>query len=131
MTVNESGTAADGVTDLGLDVTPVSGSITLDPTTGVVTVAPNTTAGTYVYTYEICDAVNPTNCDTAIVTVVVDPAPIDAIDDAPTAVDSAVGATIPNVVGNDTLDGTVNPTTARILRSMRLAQLKTEQPLLA
>jgi outer membrane protein OmpA-like peptidoglycan-associated protein len=73
VTVNVTGTAQDGITTLGLDVTPTAGSITLNPTTGAVTVAAGTTAGTYVYTYEICEVLNPTNCDTADVTVVVDP----------------------------------------------------------
>ncbi|MBT8415466.1 MAG: OmpA family protein, partial [Boseongicola sp.] len=73
VTVNVTGTAQEGITTLGLDVTPTAGSITLNPTTGAVTVAAGTTAGTYVYTYEICEVLNPTNCDTADVTVVVDP----------------------------------------------------------
>ena len=36
---------------------------------GTVTLAPNTPAGTYTVTYEICEVQNPTNCDTATVTV--------------------------------------------------------------
>ena len=110
VTVNGTGTAQDGTTTLGLDVTPAAGGITLDPATGEVTVAAGTTAGTYVYTYEICEVLNPTNCDTAEVTVLVDPTGIDAIDDAPSAVDGAAGATIPNVVANDTLGGVADPT---------------------
>ncbi|WP_165614962.1 OmpA family protein, partial [Yoonia tamlensis] len=70
--INESGTAQDS-TALGLDVTPAAGGIDLDPNTGIVTVAAGTTAGTYVYTYELCEAFNPANCDTATVTLVVDP----------------------------------------------------------
>ncbi len=115
VTVNEAGTAADGSTVLGLDTTPTAGSITLDPNTGEVTVAPNTTMGTYVYTYEICDVVNPTSCDTATVTIVVDPAPIDAIDDAPVAVDNTAGGTVPNVVANDTFNGALNPTIGSVV----------------
>uniref|UniRef100_UPI0035298D0A OmpA family protein n=1 Tax=Aliiroseovarius conchicola TaxID=3121637 RepID=UPI0035298D0A len=65
--------AQDGTTALGLDVTPAAGGISLNPANGEVTVDPGTTAGTYVYTYEICEVLNPTNCDTAEVTVVVDP----------------------------------------------------------
>ena len=109
VTVNEAGTAEDGTTVLGLDVTPAAGAITLDSATGDVVVAPGTTAGTYVYTYEICEVLNPENCDTATATVIVDAAPIDAIDDAPTAVDGATGGTITNIVANDTLDGALDP----------------------
>jgi outer membrane protein OmpA-like peptidoglycan-associated protein len=72
VTVNETGTAQDGTTALGLDVTPAAGGISLNPANGEVTVDPGTTAGTYVYTYEICEVLNTTNCDTATVTVVLE-----------------------------------------------------------
>ncbi len=42
-------------------------------TDGTVTVAPNTQAGNYVLTYNICEKLNPTNCDTAKVTIVIEP----------------------------------------------------------
>lgn len=38
---------------------------------GTITVGPGVTPGTYSYPYEICDADNPTNCATAVATVVV------------------------------------------------------------
>lgn len=63
-----TGTASDGTTPLGLDVTPAQGGITLNAD-GTVTVAPQTTAGTYVYSYEICEALNPTNCSVAQATL--------------------------------------------------------------
>ncbi|NJM82342.1 MAG: hypothetical protein HC844_07475 [Tabrizicola sp.] len=88
----------------GTAPTPASGSITMNPD-GTITVAPGTTAGTYTYEYEICEVLNPTNCDTATATVIVDEAPIDAVDDAPAPVSGVDGATIPTVLGNDTLDG--------------------------
>ncbi|NJM82341.1 MAG: hypothetical protein HC844_07470 [Tabrizicola sp.] len=88
----------------GTAPTPASGSITMNPD-GTITVAPFTTAGTYTYEYEICEVLNPTNCDTATATVIVDEAPIDAVDDAPAAVSGVDGATIPTVLGNDTLNG--------------------------
>ncbi|WP_458792606.1 OmpA family protein [Yoonia sp. MH D7] len=70
--VNGSGIANSG-TVLGIDVTPALGGITMDTSTGVVAVSAGTTAGTYIYTYEICEMLNPINCDTARVTIVVDP----------------------------------------------------------
>ncbi|AUH33027.1 DUF7507 domain-containing protein [Paracoccus tegillarcae] len=84
---------------------PASGSITMDPATGVITVAPGTTAGTYTYPYEICEALNPTNCATAVATVVVEQPVIEALDDTPTAVSGIAGATLPTVLANDTLNG--------------------------
>ncbi|MFC4739855.1 hypothetical protein ACFO3U_07600, partial [Flavobacterium ponti] len=44
-------------------------NITIDAN-GNVDVAPNTPAGTYTLTYQICEVANPTNCDTANVTIV-------------------------------------------------------------
>jgi CshA-type fibril repeat protein len=84
--------------------TPASGSITMNPD-GTITVAPGTTAGTYDYDYTICEVLNSGNCSTATATVVVDETPIDAVDDTPAEVDGSVGATIPTVLGNDTLGG--------------------------
>jgi uncharacterized repeat protein (TIGR01451 family) len=77
-------------------------NVTLDPATGQVTVAPGIASGSFVVTYRICEILNPTNCDDAVVTVTVvngDIAPI-AVDDAFTGDE---GAPIPgNVTGNDT-----------------------------
>ena len=44
---------------------------TTNPATGEVSVAPGTPAGTYTLVYEICEFLNPTNCDTAVVTMTV------------------------------------------------------------
>ncbi|SDX40279.1 DUF11 domain-containing protein, partial [Litoreibacter albidus] len=102
VTLNGSGTAQDGTTSLGLDVTPTAGSITLNAD-GSVTVAAGTTAGSYVYTYEICEVLNPSNCDTATATVEVAAAAIVANNDTPAApVDLAQPTTgVLNVLDND------------------------------
>ncbi|OXA92650.1 gliding motility-associated C-terminal domain-containing protein [Flavobacterium hydatis] len=42
-------------------------------TDGTITVAPNTPAGNYTIIYSICEKLNPTNCDTATVTIAIDP----------------------------------------------------------
>ena len=54
----------------GTAPTPASGAITMNPD-GTVTVAPGTTAGSYPYSCTICEVLNPANCDTATLTVVV------------------------------------------------------------
>jgi large repetitive protein len=80
--------------------------VVLDPATGNVSVAPGTPAGPYTITYEICERLNPSNCATSTVTVIVDPAPIAATNDAPDPVPSIAGA--PNFVNalvNDSLNG--------------------------
>ncbi len=43
--------------------------ITFDPATGVVGVERGTPAGDYTFDYQICEAINPTNCTTATVTL--------------------------------------------------------------
>jgi hypothetical protein len=78
--------------------------ITLNTGTGAVSVAPGTAAGTYTPEYQICDQANPAICSTAIVTVPV--VTIQAINDISAAINGAVGGTsIPNVLVNDTLNG--------------------------
>ena len=37
-------------------------NVTLDTSSGLITVAPNTAVGTYLVEYEICENINPTNC---------------------------------------------------------------------
>ncbi|MBE2211711.1 MAG: OmpA family protein [Xanthomonadaceae bacterium] len=94
----------------------------VDPATGVVSVPAGTPAGDYAITYQICEVLNPSNCDTAIITVTVEAAPIDAVDDTGTAT-STGGTAIPNVLVNDTLNG--QPAT---LTNVTLTQVSTSNP---
>ncbi|MEY8019721.1 gliding motility-associated C-terminal domain-containing protein, partial [Muriicola sp. SD30] len=66
----------------GQPVDPNDVTITSTPTgpltvndDGTVSVAPDTGPGTYTIDYTICEVANPTNCDTATVTIVVDAGP--------------------------------------------------------
>ncbi len=61
---------------------------------------------------QICEILNPTNCDTATVTVTVGAALIDAVDDSFGPIVGAVGGTTPTVLTNDTLGG--NPVTVGV-----------------
>ncbi len=100
--------AAAALADVTLTVvTPAAhGGVTLDTATGMVSVAAATPAGTYTIDYRICENLNPANCDTATVTVEVDVAAIDAVDDAPPVASGiAGGANIADVLANDTLAG--------------------------
>jgi CshA-type fibril repeat protein len=93
---------------------PAAGSITMNPVTGVITVAAGTTPGTYTYPYEICEIISgapSTNCASAVATVVVGIG-IDAQDDnlTGTPVDPVTGGAAGNVLtdngnGPDTLNG--------------------------
>jgi large repetitive protein len=93
-------------------VTPASiPGVVLNTATGQVTVAPGTPAAVYTITYQICENLNPTNCDDAVVTVTVTPAPIVANNDNGGPVNGQDGATdLLNVFTNDLLNGSpVNP----------------------
>lgn len=87
--------------------TPASNpGVMLDPATGNVSVAAGVPAGTYTISYQICETVNPTNCATATVTVVVAAPAITAVADTPPAVNGANGGNdIVNAFDNDTLNG--------------------------
>ena len=58
---------------------PISGTIVpvLDTITGLVNVPVGTPAGTYTIEYQICVKTNSTNCDSAIITIII--APVDDI----------------------------------------------------
>ena len=55
--------------DVTLTVGASDPELSLDPATGLITVAPNTPAGTYTVEYTICEDGNPTNCSTVTETV--------------------------------------------------------------
>ncbi|HOE05120.1 MAG TPA: hypothetical protein PLZ52_07890, partial [Bacteroidales bacterium] len=55
---------------LSLVIPDPTGTISMNPD-GSIDVAPNTPGGTYTLTYQICEVLNPTNCDQAIVTITV------------------------------------------------------------
>ncbi len=93
-------------------VSTTNPNVTINPATGAVNVAPGTPAGTYTLVYQICEILNPTNCDTATVTVTVGAAVIDAVDDSFGPIVGAVGGNTPSVLINDTLGG--NPVTVGV-----------------
>ncbi|MBN8641108.1 MAG: T9SS type A sorting domain-containing protein [Flavobacteriales bacterium] len=76
----------------------------VDENTGAVVVGPNTPAGTYTVSYTICEIANPTNCDSAVVTIYVSAGWIDAVNDNFTI--NGNGVLTPSVLLNDTFNGT-------------------------
>ncbi|MFC6098097.1 hypothetical protein ACFPVY_15685, partial [Flavobacterium qiangtangense] len=85
---------------------------TIDLATGNVVIPAGTPAGSYTITYQICEKLNPTNCDTAVVTIPVAKAVIDAVNDTMPSTNGATGSTnagnifASNGSGIDTLNGT-------------------------
>lgn len=78
--------------------------ITLDTTTGAISVGSSVTPGTYSVTYQLCDMNSPANCntvtDTITVTSVVTP-----VTESGTAVSGTASTPVANVVANDTING--------------------------
>lgn len=62
---------ANVVLNILAPATPINGQPVpeLDPATGIVSVPPETPAGNYVISYQICEAADPTNCATAFARV--------------------------------------------------------------
>lgn len=89
-----------------------TGFVTLQPN-GTINVAPNTPAGTYVLTYQVCNAALPTDCHTAIAEVLVVGPTIVANDDdySGTPLNTTTGFTnLFNVYSNDVYNlNFVNP----------------------
>ncbi|CAA6822264.1 MAG: internalin, putative [uncultured Sulfurovum sp.] len=103
-----SGTNID--IDVDVNITEVNNSTPLEVNTtiGSVTVPTDTVEGSYTLSYTVCEILNPSNCDESNVTVVVEAAPIDAIDDSFIgSVNGLVGGELGDITGNDRLNGTV------------------------
>src|SRR5690606_16521716 len=96
-------------------------------TDGGVSVAAGTAPGSHTIEYTICEIANPTNCDTATVTVVVQQGPpkvIDAVDDSYTMAGTEGGLIQDsNVLANDLLNGTAVTVETVILSSNPTAEL--------
>jgi gliding motility-associated-like protein/uncharacterized repeat protein (TIGR01451 family) len=72
---------------------------------GTITVAAGTPADTYEVEYTICEKLNPSNCSSTTVTVLVTAAPIVANKDTPAAINGKDGGNTVSVLDNDTLNG--------------------------
>ena len=93
--------------------TPINGGKvpTLDPNTGVVTIPANTPAGTYTITYKECETLNlSSNCKTATAEIKVGTPTITVTPETLTVTPSTATQTIPNILNNDKIGGTVTPT---------------------
>ena len=78
---------------------------------GLLRVPPGTAAGTYAVLIEVCEALNPTNCDTSVATVTVGDASLVAVDDEGAVASGNLGGVAVNVLLNDLLDGeSIDPT---------------------
>tara|TARA_R110000787_G_scaffold280905_1_gene391910 strand:+ start:16700 stop:19708 length:3009 start_codon:yes stop_codon:yes gene_type:complete len=103
-------TTSNGQLSIAIGST-VPSELVFNAATGDVDVVAGTPAGTYSFDYTLCEVGNPSNCDTATVTVIVEAAIIMANTDSLPSVNGATGLpNAGNAFSNDTLNGaTVNP----------------------
>ena len=108
-----------------LSVLSASGGVALNTATGAVSVPPALTPGSYALVYRICESANPTNCDSATVTVTVTGYPIDAVNDSARASSKPPSAVtiLASVLANDWYAG-VRAT----ISSVRLTQVSSGSP---
>ncbi|MBN4678804.1 hypothetical protein HUS71_25700, partial [Pandoraea nosoerga] len=83
--------ATTGTVNVSVTTPSSNPKVTLDPNTGLVSVAPGTPAGTYTIGYQICEKLNASNCANATATVTVAPGKIAAGNDSYTGVDGSGG----------------------------------------
>lgn len=86
-------------------VTPASvAGISLNTSTGNISANPFIRAGNYSITYRICDSLNPSNCDTAIVNITLNAPPIIANTDYVTVNSYNGGNNVVNIFTNDSIN---------------------------
>src|SRR5690606_25122617 len=98
-------------------VPSVDGSTSVDAATGAITFTPNAGfTGTTTYTYQVCLAApHGAVCDTAVVTVVVDPIPaIDAVDDNAGSTPHAAPVSFPARRSADLTHGSLDPSSVTV-----------------
>src|SRR5690606_20390189 len=95
----------------------------LNTGTGIVSVPANTPAGEYRIEYQICENLNPTNCDHATVYIQVAMPQIAAVDNTYAPVNSTTGnPSLGNVLANDTYNSAAADLTKVSLRVVDPAQ---------
>ena len=67
---------------------------------GTLTIPAGSPAGSYDVPYEICEVLNPANCDAAIATVLINPPAIDAVDNdyTSTPINGGDGGNTPDIL---------------------------------
>ena len=90
--------------DVTLTVGASAPELTLDPATGLITVAPSIAAGTYIVQYTICENLNPDNCASITETVVVSAPEIEVEPETFSAINGTEGGVTSSVLASDTLN---------------------------
>jgi large repetitive protein len=99
-----NGQAATTAT-VALSAVQAAAGVSLNATTGQVSVNAGAAPGSYALDYRICARIDPANCATARASVTVRANAIDAVADSGTVSSRAGGTAISNVLANDRLEG--------------------------
>ena len=97
-------------------VSTTNSGVTLNPLDGSINITPSTPGGTYSVVYQICEILNPSNCDTATVTVFVEAPSINITKDGTYVDNNNNGITNPGdtIVYNFVVTNTGNVTLSNI-----------------
>lgn len=97
-----------GVTNIIISqISPQISGITLNTTTGILSISSTVLPGTYLLKYKICTFDSCSKCSTATVTITVNPQTIDAVNDnfSGTPIDYLTGGVTPSLLTNDIVNG--------------------------
>ncbi len=96
--------------DVTVSLTSPPTGVTINSTTGVVSVAPGTPAGNHTITYTVCETIEPTNCSSNTLTLTITAADIETNDNTLPGVNGHDGGNAGSVLTGNTLDGDpINP----------------------
>lgn len=97
-------------------VSATHSGITLNATTGAVNVDSTVPIGNYSLVYQICETASISNCDTATVTITVNPQTVNAVNDnfSSTPINYLTGDMTSSVLSNDTVNG-ITANTAEVI----------------
>jgi len=105
-----------------IQTSEVLGNVKLDPSTGAVSVLPNTPAGIYEIVYRITDKLDASKTSTAKITITVGSGVLTATNDSGTINGLPGGNAVDNVLDNDTYNGS---SSAPTLADVYLTQIST------
>ncbi|MEM1234254.1 MAG: hypothetical protein AAGH70_09005, partial [Pseudomonadota bacterium] len=95
-----------GATPVLLSLVSADAGLSLDTARGEITVAAGQPVGTHSLTYQICEAANQDNCQSATETVYIYPVDLEAEGAHLGGVDAREDAALPSIFADDHLDGT-------------------------
>jgi hypothetical protein len=95
--------------------------ITINSSTGAVSISTAVTLGTHTASYQLCERADPSNCDSANISLTIRYETINAVDDAARASNRTPGVLLANVLANDRLGSALASTQNVRIRQVSLS----------